>query len=139
RDFPLEPDAEDGKLGAEEHRGPAAEGDVYDGVPDGQERRLKLGPDQLGDLGEECDDDEEAPGPRDHQRREEVRDLGFERRTFHGHQRSISPRTMSRLPMMAMMSAIIPPLAISWKSPMATKQGERPLTRYGMRPPSLTM
>ena len=46
-----------------------------------------------------------------------------------GDHRSISPRTMSRLPMIAMMSAIISPRVISWKSPIATKQGERPFTR----------
>ena len=47
---------------------------------------------------------------------------------------SISPRTTSRDPMSAMMSAIIMPRERTWKMLMAVKQGLLTLTRYGFTP-----
>ena len=53
-------------------------------------------------------------------------------------QRSISPSTMSRLPMSAITSAIIRPLARWWKTLIAVKQGLLTLSRYGLTLPSET-
>jgi hypothetical protein len=46
---------------------------------------------------------------------------------------------MSRLPTIATTSEIIAPREISWNALIAVKHGDFTFTRYGLRPPSLTM
>ena len=55
------------------------------------------------------------------------------------HQRSISPRTISREPRMAMTSEIIHPRAISSRQLSAVKAGDLILKRLGVSLPSLAM
>src|SRR5262249_12018478 len=55
------------------------------------------------------------------------------------HQRSTSPRTMSRVPITAMTSATNAPRTIMSSACKFTNEGGRPGTRYGWVEPSLTM
>src|SRR6202021_4157640 len=55
------------------------------------------------------------------------------------HQRSTSPRTMSRVPITAITSATMAPRHITSSACRFTKDGGRTRTRYGSVEPSLTM